>query len=373
MKKCKLLYLVSEDEYFISHKLSQAKSAQKHNFEVHITTNFTKYESTIRKYGFKTHGLELDRKSINPISNFIAILSLIKIIIDVKPDIIKSFALKPILYAQIISVFFKKIKYINCVVGLGYIFLAKSLTAKIIQSIYIFIIRLTRSEKNTYFIFQNSDDLNFFIANNLCNESKSKIIRGSGVNTKIFQKKNMKKKYDLILHSRIIKHKGIYELVDALKILKRKRINIDILFLGSPDPKNKTSISEKIIKQWESEKLLVWEKKVENVVPFLNQSRVAILPSYREGLPKSLIEAASCGLPIITSNVPGCREICIDNFNGYLVPYDEPAKISEAIVRLLKDKDTQKRFSINGLKLVKKHFSDNRICEQFLKVYELLL
>ena len=119
--------------------------------------------------------------------------------------------------------------------------------------------------------------------------------------------------------------------------------------------------------------MLVWEKKVENVVPFLNQSRVAILPSYREGLPKSLIEAASCGLPIITSNVPGCREICIDNFNGYLVPCGEPAKISEAIVRLLKDKNTQKRFSINGLKLVKKHFSDNIICEQFLKVYELLL
>ena len=146
-----------------------------------------------------------------------------------------------------------------------------------------------------------------------------------------------------------------------------------MLFLGSPDPKNKTSISENMIMELESEHLLIWKKKVKNVVPFLNQSRIAILPSYREGLPKSLIEAASCGLPIITSDVPGCREICIDNYNGYLVPYNNPSVISHTIVRLLKDENVQKKFGVNGLKLVKRYFSDEKVCEQFLKVYDLLL
>ena len=373
MKKCKLLYFISEDEYFISHKLSQAIHAKKNNYEVHIITHFSKYKSTIRKHGFKTHSLQFDRISINPISNLFGIFSLIKIIHEVKPQIVKSFALKPILYAQISSIFFRKIKYINCVVGLGYLFLAKNLLTKIVKKIYVFILWFTKSKTNSFFVFQNNDDLDFFLKNNLCRQSTSKIIRGSGVDTKIFKKKKIKKKFDLILHSRLIKHKGIYELVDALKILKKKKININVLFLGSPDPKNKTSISENMIMEWESEHLLIWKKKVKNVVPFLNQSRIAILPSYREGLPKSLIEAASCGLPIITSDVPGCREICIDNYNGYLVPYNNPSVISHTIVRLLKDENVQKKFGVNGLKLVKRYFSDEKVCEQFLKVYDLLL
>ena len=369
MKKCKLLYLISEDEYFISHKLSQAINAQKNNFEVHVTTHFSKYKSTIKECGFKTHSWKFDRKSINPISNLLGIFSLIKIINEVKPEIIKSFALKPILYAQILSIFFRKIKYINCVVGLGYLFLAKNLSTKIVRKIYFLILLLTNSKKNSFFIFQNNDDLDFFLKNNLCTKSKSKIIRGSGVNTKIFKKKKIKKKFDLILHSRLIEHKGIYELVNVLKILKKKKFNVKVLFLGSPDPKNKTSISENMINQWESEHLLVWKKKVENVVPFLNQSRIAILLSYREGLPKSLIEAASCGLPIITSDVPGCREICNDNYNGYLVPYNNSSVISHTIVKLLKDENVQKKFGFNGLRLVNRYFSDEKICEQFLEVY----
>ena len=372
MKKCKLLYLISEDEYFITHKLSQAINAQKNNFEVHVTTHFSKYRNTIKKCGFKTHSWKFDRKSINPISNLLGIFSLIKIINEVKPEIIKSFALKPILYAQILSIFFRKIKYINCVVGLGYLFLAKNLSTKIVRKIYFLILLLTNSKKNSFFIFQNNDDLDFFLKNNLCTKSKSKIIRGSGVNTKIFKKKRIQKKFDLILHSRLIRHKGIYELVNALKILKKKKINVKVLFLGNPDPKNKTSISENIITQWESEHLLVWKKKVDNVVPFLNQSRVAILLSYREGLPKSLIEAASCSLPIITSDVPGCREICNHNYNGYLVPYNNPSEISHTIVKLLKDRKVQKKFGFNGLKLVNKYFSDEKICEQFLEVYDFL-
>ena len=155
MKKCKLLYFISEDEYFISHKLSQAINAKKNNYEVHIITHFSKYKSTIRKHGFKTHSLQFDRISINPISNLFGIFSLIKIIHEVKPQIVKSFALKPILYAQISSIFFRKIKYINCVVGLGYLFLAKNLLTKIVKKIYVFILWFTKSKTNSFFVFQS--------------------------------------------------------------------------------------------------------------------------------------------------------------------------------------------------------------------------
>ncbi len=371
MKKCKLLYFVSEDEYFLSHKVAQAKKALENNFEVIILTKFSKYEKKIKSMGFKTQNINFDRKSVNPIKEFLCFISFCKTVMIIKPDIIQSIALKPILYTSIISgILCKKIKLIFCVVGLGYLFLNKKLVTRFFKFVFLTLLKLFISKKNSIFIFQNKDDLSFFLENKVVTTDKFKIIKGSGVDTLKFAKKNTKKIYDIILHSRLLVDKGIFELIDAIIHLRKKKIFLKVLLLGKPDKKNRSSISKDQILIWQSKKIIIWKGKVENVIPYLNKSKISILPSYREGLPKSLLEAASCGLPIIATDVPGCREICKNNYNGILVAPKNPLSIANAIEKLLKNLNLIKKFGENSRKLVIKNFSDKIVSNQFLKTYQ---
>ena len=192
---------------------------------------------------------------------------------------------------------------------------------------------------------------------------------GSGVDIKKFRKIKVKKIYDLIFHSRILYDKGFMELINALKILKEKR-NVTLLVLGSPDKSNRSSIEEEKLEQWQNEKLIVWKKKRNNVIPFLQKSKIAILPSYREGLPKALLEAASCELPIISTNVVGCREICVNNLNGISVPVKDSVSLSNAIEKILSNPRLSDYYGDNGRKLIKNKFSNTIVQKQFLKIYK---
>ncbi len=372
MKKYKLLYFVSEDEYFLTHKVDQAKSALK-LFNVMIVSNFGKYEKKIKDLGFQTSNLNFNRKSINPLSNFFIFINFLFIIYKFKPNIIQCIALKPILYTTLANFFLKKnVKIISCVVGLGYLFINKKILTKFIKKLYFLLINLFL-KNNTYFVFQNKDDLALLKKLGVLNKTQSKIIRGSGVQTKFFRKSSKKKKYDLIFHSRILKDKGVYELLDALKILRNKGITLNVLILGSPDPKNRSSIKRSKLAEWEKEKLIIWREKKKNVIPFLQASKISVLPSYREGFPKSLLESASCGLPIIASDVPGCREICINHYNGLLVKSKDSKSLSDAIEELILNPSLTKKYGRNGRLLVEKNFSTKKISDDFIKLYRDLL
>ncbi|MEE2695077.1 MAG: glycosyltransferase family 4 protein [Pseudomonadota bacterium] len=370
MKKYKLLYFVSEDEYFLSHKIDQAKSALKNKFEVLVVSNFKSYEKKIQSYGFKTQNLNFDRKSINPFKEMFCLLKFFFIVLNYKPNLIQSFALKPILYTSIISPFLKdKTKIILCVVGLGYMFIAKKFSARVLKNIYLTLINIFLKKGKTFFVFQNNDDKKIFEKNKITKNSKIFIIRGSGVDTNKFKKDNSLKIFDLIFHSRILYDKGFLEFIKAIKHLKKK-MKISALVLGNPDPRNRSSIKYTQINKWKKENLIVWRKKKENVIPFLQQSKIAILPSYREGLPKTLLEAASCELPLIASDVVGCKEICLHNHNGLLVKPRDYISLSKAIKKILTNKKMAKKFGFNGRKLVEKNFSSKIVEKEFLKLYQ---
>ena len=201
-------------------------------------------------------------------------------------------------------------------------------------------------------------------------KNNSNLIRGSGVCTEKFKSNNQKKIYDLIFHSRIIKDKGVFELINAIKILRNQNVYFKTLFLGDLDKENRSFISEEQVNFWVKEKLIIWKRKTNNVLPFLQKSKISILPSYREGLPKSLLEAASCKLPIISSDVPGCREICINNFNGFLVQPKDSESLSKSIQKLLYNPNLIRKFGKNSREIVIKQFSDQIISSEFLKLYK---
>ena len=369
MKKTKLLYFISEDDYFLTHKLDQAKSAIKNKFEVLIVCKFFKNEKKIKALGFKTTNLNLDRKSINPFKELFCLIEFGKIVFTFKPDLIQCIALKPILYTSLISPLIRKTQIIMCIVGLGYLFIDKKKSTKIIKKIYVMLLNIFLSKKNSHFIFQNNQDKKIIENYLKIQSSKITIIRGSGVDTNKFIKKKTKKNFDLIFHSRILYDKGFIELIEAIKNLRKKR-PITLLVLGSPDPNNRSSVELDKIKAWHKQGLINWKRKTQNVIPLIQKSKIAVLPSYREGLPKALLEAASCELPIITSNTVGCKEICINKYNGLLVPVGDYISLANAIEKILDNKKLARFYGKNGRKLVIKKFSDKIVNKHFLNVYK---
>ena len=369
MKKYKLLYFVSEDKYFLSHKIKHAIYAKKNGFDVLVVCNLTKYEQKIKQKGINILGINSLRKSINPLSQLYLIIKFLNIIKQFNPDIIQNIALKPILIGSVSAILFKKkVCVVNAFVGLGYLFINNNILTTILRSVITNILKIILKKKNFYSVFQNNDDQAFFKKKKILDMERTFVIKGSGVETNYFKPKNVKKKYDVILHSRMLRDKGIYEYIESIKIIIKKK-NIKALLLGSPDNKNYASIGEVKLEKWNSEKIVEWVPFTENVRDYLNQSKISILPSYREGLPKSLLEAASCGLPIITTKVPGCKEICVDNYNGLLVETKNAESISKAIMYLLDNKDKREIFSKNSRKLVLKNFCVRKISKEFANLY----
>lgn len=372
MSKKKLLYFVSEDKYFLTHKLPHALIALKNGFDVLIVCKVSKFRKTIKSYGFEVKNINLDRSSLNFIKELKTIFELYKIFKNFKPNIIVNVALKPIIYGSICSKILDKFidLKINSIVGLGYLFINRGLKVFIIRTIVKKILLFFINDSKTALIFQNIDDQNYFLNQKIIKSCKYKIIRGSGVDTDFFKPSSISKKYDLIMHCRMLKDKGVLELVEAINKLKKKKIFLHVLLIGNPDEKNLASIKKSELEKWNSDKTIHWLPEQKDILKYIQQSRIAVLPSYREGFPKSLLEAASCGLPIITNDVPGCREICINNFNGFLVQTKNSSDLSKKIESLIQDVDLIKKMGENSRKLVLKNFSQNYISKQFLYLYK---
>lgn len=369
MKKNKLLYFVSEDKYFISHKIKHVLYAKKQGFDVLVVCKISKFYDNIKSKGIKVVGIDLNRKNLNPFSQINVIFELLKIINRYNPDIIHNTALKPIIIGSLSALLFKKkCIVVNSFVGLGYLYINKNIKVNFLRFIINNLLKILLNKKNFYSVFQNEEDKELLLRKKILCSHNVFLIRGSGVDTNYFKPNKQIKKYDIILHSRMLIDKGIFEFIEAVKEVK-KTLDLKVLLLGSPDIENLASIKEEILKKWQSKKIVDWIRHKENVLKYLNQSKISILPSYREGLPKSLLESASCGLPIIATNVVGCKEICIHNYNGILVEVKDSKSIVRAIKSLMNNKQKRLLFSKNGRKLVLNNFCVNKISKQFTDLY----
>lgn len=376
MRKRRLLYFVSEDKYFLTHKLPHALIALKNGFRVLVVCKCTTEKKKIFSYGFEVQDLNLDRKNINPFKELRNLFKFYKIISNFKPDIIVNVALKPIIFSSICSSLFKKnIKLkIHAVVGLGYLFINKGLKVLILKSLLEKLLFLFINDSKSITIFQNRDDLNYFLEKKIIlNSKQTRLIKSSGVDINYFKpSKTIKKKYDLIMHSRMLVDKGVLDLISAIKELKKRKIYLKILLLGNPDSKNLASISKKQLIAWSKEKIIEWQPAKKNIKKYIQSSKIAILPSYREGFPKSLLEAASCGLPLISNNVTGCKEICIDGYNGLLVEVNDYLSLSKKIKYLMSNHKLMTKMGRNSRELVVKNFSEKIISDKFLELYQIV-
>ena len=370
MKK-KILFIVTEDWYFISHRLKLAKYLRKKGFEVSVCCRDTGKINDIKKNGIAHYPLSVDRKSLSIIKFFNESISIIKTVRVINPDIVHLISMRPIIIG-IISSFFVNSRFCATFTGMGFLFIKKNFKLNFLRKIIIIYLRFFLKFKNLYFIVQNKDDKNFFKSIFKLKKNNLRVIRGSGIDINYFKYHSEKTKNEVRLAyaGRILEDKGVLCLVEAYKIAKAKNASLSLYIAGSLDEENPSSISKKHFNQIINFKDINYLGKINNIKKYWQEADIAVLLSKREGLPLSLLEAAAIGRPIISTDVTGSREIAINNYNAINIKVGDVLECSKAILKLSRNKILRKKYGKNSRKLVEGDMALEHICYQYYSLYK---
>ncbi|WP_135081530.1 glycosyltransferase family 4 protein [Terasakiella sp. SH-1] len=365
MPQKKVLILVSKDWYFLSHRLPLALGLVKDGYKVHVACHINQAKTELENHGFILHDLNLGREQISLQSTQSAIQNITKLYRDVKPDIVVHVALFTVLLGTIAALRAPVGTVINMITGMGYSFIAKNLKARLIRFMISIFMRLFSQTKRIHMIVQNGNDIELMQSFGFKTEKNLFLIRGSGVDAKYFSPSPELPQNGLITFvGRTLWSKGVSEIVEAARILKNKGKSYRIVLVGAPDPGNPQSATQHDIDIWQSDGLVECWGRRSDIANIYQQSSIALLPSWREGLPKSLLEAAACGLPMIATDVPGCREIVHHEKNGLLVPLKNPTALADAIENLMEHYDIRKQYGAYARKQIDTELNDKAIIEQ---------
>lgn len=371
----RLLFFVTEDWYFVSHRLPVAIAAKNAGFDVCVVTRVRAHDARIRECGLELIPLEMSRRSINPLSGLRAIIELVSIYRKVRPDIVHHVAVKPVVYGTVAALVAHVPCTVNALAGLGIIFSSQSIKARLIRPVIKAMFRLLLNRKNSRVILQNPDDVAMMCREGIVGERRIALIRGSGVDTDQFQARPEPPGPPVVmLASRLLWDKGVGEFVEAASLVKSQGVNARFVLVGEGDPENPSSIPDAQLQAWNDSGVIEWWGRKDNMPEVLAQAHIVCLPTfYGEGIPKVLIEAASCGRPIVTTDAPGCREIVRDGENGCLVPIRDSSAVADAIKKLIESPDLRREFGSKGRSLVIREFSIDKINRETLGVYQELV
>jgi len=369
MKNKKALIVVAEDWSFLSHRIPLARALLKEGYDVTVACRVQDHRDQIEKEGFKLIALDLVRESISPSTALKTIQILRNLYKSEQPNVIVHSSLFLSLLGSIAGIFSGFKKNVNLITGLGYVFISKSLKARLIRIFVKLAFRLFALQKSIHVVVQNQDDKQLFESLSFNTEKNLHVVRGSGVDAKLYRPAKSEPKIPQITFvGRILWAKGVEELIEAARILKQRGALPKIVLVGEPDLGNPQSATQADIDDWTKEGLVECWGRRSDIAEIYQNSTIAILPSWREGLPKSLLEAAACGLPIITTDVPGCREIVTHCENGLLVPLQNATAIANAIDTLMNDENIRQKFGRNARKLVEDELNEISIAEKTLDV-----
>ena len=367
----KLIFFVTEDWYFVSHRMKLALAAKKSGYDVAVITRVIQHGKFIKDSGIRVIPFGMSRKGMNPVTETIQIFKLWGIYNKENPDILHHVAIKPVIYGSIAAKFSRCNNVVNALTGMGYIFISNQLKAKLLRPLVKLAFRVFLNEKNSYLVLQNKDDLNMLLNANLIEPNSTSLIKGSGVDlSEFYPMKNTSNIPVVMLASRLLWDKGVGEFVEASKILREQNVNARFVLVGDADSDNPSGISLKQLTEWKNSEVIEWWGHSSNMLDSLSKADILCLPSYREGLPKVLLEGASCELPLVATDVPGCREIVRNGENGLLVPVQNATALALALHELINDKDERILMGKKGRKIVEHEFSDKVILEKFLNLYK---
>jgi len=371
----KLLFLVTEDWYFVSHRLQFARAARDAGAEVVIMTHFTELQPTLEKEGFKVIAWHLSRRSLNPFRELGTFFQVIKAYRRERPDLLHHIALKPIVYGGCAARLLGGIPSVNAVSGLGHVFMSQTLQMCLLRPVLLSFLRFALGSERAATVFQNEENRSFLLRKRVVKVRATNIIHGTGVNVKRFIRRTEPTGPPIVLlASRMLWEKGIGEFVQAAERLRDKSVNVRFVLVGKPDPENPGSISETQLRAWVSADLVEWWGHQDDMSKILNQASVVCLPSYYgEGVPRILIEAAACGRAIVTTDSPGCRDVVRHGQNGLLVPPRNSEMLAQAIENLINDSTLRASLGARGREMAVREFSEENISAQMMAVYQRLI
>jgi glycosyltransferase involved in cell wall biosynthesis len=373
-----ILMVVTEDWYFLSHRLQLALAAKKLGMRIVVATGPGERSNEIVAAGFEHKVFSLDRRSTNPVAELKTITELVATMRGVRPDIVHLVAAKPIVYGNIASVFAGRPKVLCAIAGLGYLYLGEGLGRTTMRALYEGTFRtLVCGRPTTKVLVQNSDDAAFFVSRGMARRAQMTVIVGSGVDVERFRATAEPQCEPLVIltHSRMLWDKGIGELVAAARILKKvgDLPKFVIRLVGEPDNSNPASIPSSQLKAWCTDESVEWLGHRDDIPKQLEQCHIACLPSYREGAPLSLLEAAAAARAIVTTDVPGCREVVRHEDNGLLVPVREAPSLAKALRRLIEDPALRLHMGRRGRERAERQFAAGVVNDRIIQMYREML
>lgn len=370
----KLLFVVNVDWFFISHRLPIALEAQKAGFDVHIASSITNKSNTLRAYGLTVHELCLKRGGLDVLNAVKTLLELRRIFRDVRPDVVHLVTIKPVLLGGFVARWLRVPALVSAVSGLGYVFTARGKAVRPMQWVVGRIYSWALGHHNQIVIFQNLDDRDTLVATTRLTTTKVEMIRGSGVDLKEYSvTPEVPGVPVVLLPARLLADKGVFEFVQAAKLLRAKKVSARFALAGMVDSENPTSITQGQLEQWVAAGVIEHWGYRTDMPQVIASSNLIVLPSYREGLPKVLLEAAAGGRAVVTTNVPGCRDAIEPGVTGLLVPVRDPDSLAVAIERLLANPEERKAMGLAGRCLAEKVFDVRAVVDKHLAIYRRLL
>ena len=368
----RLLYVVTEDWAFLSHRLPMARAARNAGFEVHVAARVGAGAAAIAAEGFILHPIPFARGSAAPLATLRTIAALRRLDRDIAPLLTHHVALQACVLGNI-AAHGRRRACVNAFIGLGYAFTSKSAKARAMALLVGILLRFLVDREGSIALVQNGDDMAALISLGV-KKNRIALISGSGVDVKRFaplQEPQGPPTFGFV--GRLLDDKGIRTLIAAHRLLRARGLDTRLLIAGTPDPANPASVSEAEAASWNGEPGITCLGHVDDIAGLWARAHVAVLPSRREGLPLSLLEAAACGRAMIASDVPGCREIVIHEQTGLLFPVDDAAALANAMERLSRAPDLRARYAKAARDLVVEKFAADIIGRQTVALYRWML
>jgi glycosyltransferase involved in cell wall biosynthesis len=370
----KLLYLVTEDWYFCSHRLPIARAARDAGAEVVVATRIGEHAARIAAEGFRLAPLAWRRGGANPAGELVSLIDVIRLYRRERPDLVHHVAMKPTLHGGVAAGLTGVPTVVHALTGLGYLFVGGGWQARTLGPVARGLLRCVLNRPNAHLIMQNPDDLELLRRRGLLRHDQVVLIRGSGVDTARFRPMPEPAGVPAaVLVGRMLSDKGVHELVGAARLLRHRGVPLEVRLVGPPDPHNPSSIPAATLRAWHAEGIVRWLGPQGDAAAVWRDAHIAVLPSYREGLPKALLEAAACGRPLVATEVPGCREVVRDGETGLSVPVRDAVALADALERLAGDPALRRRLGANARRLVEAAFAEPTVVRETLRLYARLL
>ena len=375
VKLHKLLYVVNIPRFFVSHRLPLALAAREAGFEVHVATSTTDRASSSRiaDVGLPLHSIPLSQHGINPLAELQTVVALRRLYGRLRPDLLHHVSMKPVLYGGIAARICGIQNIVHSISGLGYVFSSDETKAKLLRMLAPKVFRIAAAGSRTRVIFQNPDDLGRFVEGRLIADEQAVLIRGSGVDeTRFHESDEPGGEMPVVLFAgRLLWKKGLGDFVELARRLRgRARFRV----VGYEEATSPLNVPAAQLRAWADEGIIEWQGKRDDMPQVYAESNIVCLPStYGEGVPKVLIEAASCGRACVATDTPGCREIVRHGCNGLLAPPNDIDALAAAVARLIESPSLRVEMGANGRRIVLGGFTLKQVVKETLAVYQNLL